>query len=134
MLARRSFLCGATALCVGARPVFADNYPNHPIKMIVPTPAGGPVDTMARIVGNALTPILGQPVVIENRAGAGNTIGSKAAAQAEMGDFEAAVQSETKALELNPHDESFQARRKLYESKQPYRQNPTAKRSRGVER
>jgi len=83
MLARRGFLYGATALCIGARPAFADTYPNHPIKMIVPTPAGGPVDTMARIVGNALTPILGQPVVIENRAGAGNTIGSKAAAQAD---------------------------------------------------
>jgi tripartite-type tricarboxylate transporter receptor subunit TctC len=51
--------------------------------MIVPTPAGGPVDTMARIVGQAVSPILGQPVVIENRAGAGNTIGSKAAAQAD---------------------------------------------------
>jgi len=83
MLARRTFLSGAAATLaapIGAR---AETYPSHPIKMIVPTPAGGPVDTMARIVGNALTPILGQPVVIENRAGAGNTIGSKAAAQAD---------------------------------------------------
>jgi tripartite-type tricarboxylate transporter receptor subunit TctC len=83
MLARRSFLCTTAALVVTGRSAFADTYPSHPIKMIVPTPAGGPVDTMARIVGNALTPILGQPVVIENRAGAGNTIGSKAAAQAD---------------------------------------------------
>jgi tripartite-type tricarboxylate transporter receptor subunit TctC len=84
MLARRSFLYGAAAaLTLPARGARADTYPSHPIKMIVPTPAGGPVDTMARIVGNALTPILGQPVVIENRAGAGNTIGSKAAAQAD---------------------------------------------------
>jgi tripartite-type tricarboxylate transporter receptor subunit TctC len=83
MLARRSFLCATAALAVAGRSAFADTYPSHPIKMIVPTPAGGPVDTMARIVGNALTPILGQPVVIENRAGAGNTIGSKAAAQAD---------------------------------------------------
>src|SRR4029079_16775182 len=83
MLARRSFLYGAAALSISSRGAFADTYPSHPIKMIVPTPAGGPVDTMARIVANALTPILGQPVVIENRAGAGNTIGSKAAAQAD---------------------------------------------------
>ncbi len=83
MLARRSFLYGAAALSISSRGALADTYPSHPIKMIVPTPAGGPVDTMARIVANALTPILGQPVVIENRAGAGNTIGSKAAAQAD---------------------------------------------------
>jgi tripartite-type tricarboxylate transporter receptor subunit TctC len=49
----------------------------------VPTPAGGPVDTMGRIVANAMPALLGQPVVIENRAGAGNTIGSKAAAAAD---------------------------------------------------
>ena len=84
MLARRSFLYGAAAVLAAPMPgAQADTYPSHPIKMIVPTPAGGPVDTMARIVGQAVSPILGQPVVIENRAGAGNTIGSKAAAQAD---------------------------------------------------
>jgi tripartite-type tricarboxylate transporter receptor subunit TctC len=62
---------------------WAETYPSHTIKIIVPTPAGGPVDTMARIVANALSPILAQPVVIENRAGAGNTIGSKQAAAAD---------------------------------------------------
>jgi len=84
MLARRSFLYGAAAVLAAPMPgAQAETYPSHPIKMIVPTPAGGPVDTMARIVGQAVSPILGQPVVIENRAGAGNTIGSKAAAQAD---------------------------------------------------
>jgi tripartite-type tricarboxylate transporter receptor subunit TctC len=84
MLARRAFLCGAAA-AAGATPrlAFAQAYPNHVIKIIVPTPAGGPVDTMARITANALPQILGQSVVVENRAGAGNTLGSKAAAAAD---------------------------------------------------
>jgi tripartite-type tricarboxylate transporter receptor subunit TctC len=84
MLARRTFLYGAAAV-LGAAPhgVHAQSYPNRTVKIIVPTPAGGPVDTMARVIANALPPILGQPVVIENRAGAGNTIGSKAAATAD---------------------------------------------------
>jgi tripartite-type tricarboxylate transporter receptor subunit TctC len=83
MLARRSFLVGAALSAITTRIARADTYPSHTIKIIVPTPAGGPVDTMARIVANALSPILGQPVVIENRAGAGNTIGSKVAAAAD---------------------------------------------------
>jgi len=58
-------------------------YPDRPIRMIVPTPAGGPIDTMARLLGNALATPLGQPVVIDNRGGAGNTLGSRDAAHAE---------------------------------------------------
>ena len=58
-------------------------FPTRPIKIIVPTPAGGPVDVIARLVGNYLASSLGQAVVIDNRPGAGNTIGSKEAAQAD---------------------------------------------------
>lgn len=58
-------------------------FPTRPIKIIVPTPAGGPVDVITRLVGNYLASSLGQAVVIDNRPGAGNTIGSKEAAQAE---------------------------------------------------
>jgi tripartite-type tricarboxylate transporter receptor subunit TctC len=83
MLTRRTLLGASAALAGATLPAFGETYPSRTIKIIVPTPPGGPVDTMARIVGNALTPILGEPVVIENRAGAGNTIGSKAAALAE---------------------------------------------------
>src|SRR5215469_18199787 len=61
----------------------ADSYPTRPIKIIVPTPAGGPVDVIARLVGNYLTSSIGQPAVVDNRPGAGNTLGSKEAAQAE---------------------------------------------------
>jgi tripartite-type tricarboxylate transporter receptor subunit TctC len=61
----------------------AQPYPDRPIRMIVPTPAGGPIDTMARLLGNAIAIPLGQPIVIDNRGGAGNTLGSRDAAHAE---------------------------------------------------
>src|SRR5580692_4380659 len=60
----------------------ADDYPSRPVKIIVPTPPGGPVDVIARITANYLQTALGKGMVVENRAGAGNTIGSKAAAEA----------------------------------------------------
>jgi tripartite-type tricarboxylate transporter receptor subunit TctC len=64
-------------------PAVAQPYPNRPLKIIVPTPAGGPVDVMARLLANAMPAVLGQNVIVENRAGAGNTLGSKVAAAAD---------------------------------------------------
>src|SRR6202795_3594221 len=61
----------------------ADDYPSRPVKIIVPTPPGGPVDVIARITANYLQNALGKGMVVENRAGAANTIGSKDAAEAE---------------------------------------------------
>jgi tripartite-type tricarboxylate transporter receptor subunit TctC len=83
MISRRLLLStaaafGASAMS-GAR---ADTYPDKPIKMIVPFPPGGPIDTMARLAGKFITDGVGQQVVVENRPGAGSTIGSKAAAAA----------------------------------------------------
>src|ERR1700742_3125103 len=60
----------------------AQSYPARPVRIIVPTPPGGPVDVVARITANYLQNKLGQAFVVENRAGAGNTIGSKDAAEA----------------------------------------------------
>jgi tripartite-type tricarboxylate transporter receptor subunit TctC len=60
----------------------AQGYPSRPVKVIVPTPPGGPVDVVGRITANYLQTALGQPFVVENRSGAGNTIGSKDAAEA----------------------------------------------------
>jgi len=60
----------------------AEDYPARPVKIIVPTPPGGPIDVVARIAANYLQGALGQPFFVENRAGAGNTIGSKDAAEA----------------------------------------------------
>jgi tripartite-type tricarboxylate transporter receptor subunit TctC len=59
-----------------------DKYPSRTIHVVVPTPAGGPVDVMARMVANQISPLLGQSVIIENRGGGGNTIGSAEAARA----------------------------------------------------
>ncbi len=60
----------------------AQDYPSRPVKIIVPTPPGGPVDVIGRLTANYLQTSLGQAFVVENRAGAGNTIGSKDAAAA----------------------------------------------------
>ena len=84
MISRRTILIGAAAaLAQAPGPAVGQSYPDRPIKMIVPFPPGGPIDTMARLVGQAMSMRLGQQVVVENRAGAGATIGSKAAAAAE---------------------------------------------------
>ena len=71
------------AALVSTSPAGAQSYPNRPLRIIVPTPAGGPVNVMARLLANALPAVLGQNVIVENRAGAGNTLGSKAAAAAD---------------------------------------------------
>jgi tripartite-type tricarboxylate transporter receptor subunit TctC len=59
-----------------------DRYPSHPITMIVPFPAGGGVDAVARIIADRLALALGQPIIIDNRGGAGGVIGTRAGAKA----------------------------------------------------
>jgi tripartite-type tricarboxylate transporter receptor subunit TctC len=61
----------------------AQDYPTRSIKMIVPFPAGGPTDIFARAVGQKLQELLGQPVVLDNRSGAGGVTGIDAVAKAE---------------------------------------------------
>lgn len=76
--------CALTAAALApAAPVFAqDNFPARPITLIVPFPPGGPTDVGARMVGKTLGEILGQSIVVENRAGAGGTVGSAFVARA----------------------------------------------------
>jgi tripartite-type tricarboxylate transporter receptor subunit TctC len=69
-------------LAVGATPAAAQGYPNRPVRMIVPFTPAGATDVLARLVGEELGRRLGQPILIENRAGAGGNIGAQAAAKA----------------------------------------------------
>src|SRR5579884_2521364 len=60
----------------------ADDYPSRPVKIIVPFGAGGPTDVFTRAIGDELSKVLHQPFVMENRPGAGTTIGTEAVAKA----------------------------------------------------
>lgn len=71
----------AAALGLGGR-AMAAGYPDKPVKMIVPYPAGGGADTWARLVAGKLEKVLGQPVVFDYRPGGSTTIGADAAARA----------------------------------------------------
>ncbi len=73
---------GAVALPAIARSAWAQNYPSRPIRMNVGFPPGGAADIVARVVGQALSVRLGQPVVIENRPGAGGNVAGDATAKA----------------------------------------------------
>ena len=79
---RRSFLavCAAVLFCGAA---VAQDYPSRPVKIIVPFPAGGSNDIIARIVAQKLTERSGQTFIVENRGGAGGNIGAEAVASAE---------------------------------------------------
>src|SRR4051794_12634427 len=72
-------LAGAAALLVAALPAGAQDYPTRSVKVIVPFPAGGTADAMPRVVADWLSRKWGQPVVIENKSGAGGNVGAEAA-------------------------------------------------------
>jgi tripartite-type tricarboxylate transporter receptor subunit TctC len=73
-------LCGAMA--AGAASAVAQQYPDRPIRLISPNPAGGANDVIGRIVAQKLGEVLGQQVVVDNRGGAGGTIGTEMAVRA----------------------------------------------------
>jgi tripartite-type tricarboxylate transporter receptor subunit TctC len=79
----RLMMLAALAAVVMTSQSAAQSYPTKPIKIIVAFAAGGPADVLARVVGQRLTTILGQPIIVENRPGAGGTIGARVAAEAE---------------------------------------------------
>jgi tripartite-type tricarboxylate transporter receptor subunit TctC len=78
-LPRGSFLhlaAGAVALPVIPRIACAQSYPTRPVRLIVTTPAGGSLDIIARLIGERLSERLGQPIIVDNRPGAGGNISS----------------------------------------------------------
>src|SRR6476659_1436548 len=85
-----------------ASAVQAKTYPDRPIRLIAPFPAGGLVDVLARAVGDQMQKLLGQPIVVENRAGAGGNTGAAAVAQAAPDGY-TLLMSSAGILTANPH-------------------------------
>jgi tripartite-type tricarboxylate transporter receptor subunit TctC len=75
-------MLSALLCAVAAAPVGAQDFPSRPLRIIVPYPPGGGTDRVARIIGEKLAEQMGQPVVIDNRAGAGGVVGTEASARA----------------------------------------------------
>ena len=82
----RAAILAAAALLAGA-PAFAQTWPSRPITLVVPFVAGSGTDTIARIISEKLAARLGQPVVVENKAGAASAIGTVYVAKAEANGY-----------------------------------------------
>jgi tripartite-type tricarboxylate transporter receptor subunit TctC len=79
----------------------AQNYPAKPIRLVVPFAPGGPADVIGRIIGQQLNMILGQGIVIENRGGAGGTVGARYAAMADPDGY-TLMFANTSTMSINP--------------------------------
>src|SRR5581483_3357998 len=79
---RARILTIAFALLASSAPAWAQDWPNRPVTMVVPYLAGGPVDTVGRIMAQGLSEVLGQQVVVENVGGAGGMTGAAKVARA----------------------------------------------------
>ena len=79
----------------------AQDFPNKPIRLIVPFPAGGPNDIIARVIGQRMSELLKQPVLIDNRGGQGGVLGTDAAAKAPPDGYTIAISS-AGALAISP--------------------------------
>jgi len=93
------------SLCSMVAPVLAQSdaaFPTKPIRLIVPSPAGGEPDTLARLVAQQMSADLGQPVIVENKAGAGGLIGIAALANSKPDGYTIGVSYQA-ALSLSPH-------------------------------
>jgi tripartite-type tricarboxylate transporter receptor subunit TctC len=80
---RRAFVLGATAAPFVARRAFAQSFPSRAVRIVVGFPAGGAIDILARLIAPKMSERLGQPVLVENRAGANGVIATQGVAQSE---------------------------------------------------
>jgi tripartite-type tricarboxylate transporter receptor subunit TctC len=102
-LPRRRFLrltAGAGAVLAIPKAARAQNYPGRPVRVIVPFPAGGSTDTVARLVGDRLSQRLGQPFVVENRPGAGTNIGTETVVRAPADGYTLLVSTPPSAINV----------------------------------
>ena len=81
--------------------VAAQDFPNRPIRLIVPFPAGSPNDIIARVIGQRMSEIIKQPVLIDNRGGQGGVLGTDAVAKAAPDGYTIAISS-AGALAISP--------------------------------
>ena len=91
----------AFVACAAALAAAAQSYPSKPIKIVVPWPPGGAVDTIGRLVADNLTTSLGQPVIVDNRAGAAGAIGSDVVAKSDPDGYTLLMGSTT-VISVNP--------------------------------
>ena len=94
-------LIAGFALFAAMQMTGAQEWPNRPIRFIVPFPAGGSTDVGARVIANSLTRALGQQIVVENKSGANGTIGIEAAARSPDDGYTILVT--TDSVSSNPH-------------------------------
>jgi tripartite-type tricarboxylate transporter receptor subunit TctC len=114
MMGIRNAVVTGLLLLLSPLPVAAQDFPNKPIRLIVPFPAGGPNDIIARVVGQRMSEIVKQPVVIDNRGGQGGVLGTDAVAKAAPDGYTIAISS-AGALAISPSMEKapYDARKDL---------------------
>ena len=105
MISKRIFALAVFAACCGLAtldPASAQTYPTRAIKIIVPFPAGGPTDVLARLLADKMSPMLGQNIIVESRpGGAGGTVGAKAVAGSDPDGYTLLL-SQVGALTISP--------------------------------
>jgi tripartite-type tricarboxylate transporter receptor subunit TctC len=94
-------LAAGLSLLLSAASVEAEDFPVHPIRLIVPFPPGGPSDIIARVIGQRMSEIARQPVVIDNRGGQGGVLGTDALAKAKPDGYTISISS-AGALAISP--------------------------------
>jgi len=99
---RRALLLAALLLAEASGSASAQTYPSGTVKLIVPVPAGGVTDTMARIVAQRLTEAWGQPVVVDNRPGGNYAVGAQAVARSPADGLTLLVAPDS-TVTANPH-------------------------------
>ena len=100
MCAMRAIVCLVIVMTTAT--AAAQSYPTRPVSLMVPAPAGGPTDIVGRVIGHMLAEQIGQQVVIQNRDGAGNTIGTAVVAKSKPDGYALVVGSPS-ALSISPN-------------------------------